>query len=194
MGELTQDLEAIKKIVWQNYYSNVLSDYSGLKDVYPFSWLLIPPTVEPSLASVSVIAVNKSIIDSVGGKPEDFKGEYSKQIFIEIPLDYRGRGCYVFGGKWIDESKLPAKDVHLFHSNNRLVENRFGYQMCVGTPESFSSMKNVLLEAVKTADNMLVAYERVQSGVSDRVILNAYSHGDTGRKEYRNDRKRYIPR
>ena len=112
----------------------------------------------------------------------------------KIPLDYRSSGCLVYGGKWIDERKIPAKDMHLFHSNNRLVENRFGYKMCVGTPESFSFMKNVLLEAVKTADNMLVAYERVQSGTSDRVILNAYSHGDIGRKEYQNDRKRYVPR
>lgn len=115
-------------------------------------------------------------------------------IHLKITLDYRSSGCLVYGGKWIDERKIPAKDMHLFHSNNQLVENRFGYKMCVGTPESFSSMKNVLLEAVKTADNMLVAYERVQSGTSDRVILNAYSHGDIGRKEYQNDRKRYVPR
>lgn len=194
MGKLTPDFEKIKKTIWQNYCSMVLEDFSGLKQEYPFSHLLIPPTVEPTLASATVIAVNRVIVDAVDGKPEDFQDEFSKLIYIEIPLDYRKRGCQVYGGKWIDDSKIPAKDLHLFHSNNRLVENRYGYQMCVGTPESFSSMKNVLLEAVKTADNMLVAYERVQSGVSDRVILNAYSHGDTGRKEYQNDRKRYVPR
>ena len=88
----------------------------------------------------------------------------------------------------------PNGPFYMGMKDSALVENKFGYKMCVGTPEAFSSMKNVLLEAVKTADNMLVAYERVQSGTSDRVILNAYSHGDIGRKEYQNDRKRYVPR
>ena len=194
MGNLTPELEKIRRTLWQNYCRMVLEDFSGLKKEYPFSYLLIQPTAEPSLALASVTAVNRNIIEAVNGRPEDFQGEFSKLIHLEIPLDSRSSGCLVYGGKWIDERKIPAKDMHLFHSNKQLVENRFGYKMCVGTPESFSSMKNVLLEAVKTADNMLVAYERVQSGTSDRVILNAYSHGDIGRKEYQNDRKRYVSR
>ena len=194
MGKLTPDLENIRRIVWQNYCRMVLEDFSGLKEEYPFSTLLILPTAEPSLASASVIAVNRAIVEAVNGRPEDFQGEFSKLLHIEIPLDYRNSGCRVYGGKWIDDSKIPAKDVHLFHSNTRIVENKYGYQMCVGTPESFSTMKNVLLESVKTADNMLVAYERVQCGLSDRVILNAYSHGESGKEEYRKDKKRYVPR
>lgn len=192
MGRFTVDLD--EKIIWSLYYERVLKDYAELKAVYPFSYLLVPPTVKPSLASVTVIAVSKAIVDAVNGEPVDFTGEHSKEIHIELPMEYWNKGCNVYGCKWIDESKFRASDIHLFHSGNKLIENRYGYQMCVGVPESFKSMKNVLLEAVKTADNMLVAYERVQSGISDQMILNAYSHGDAGKEEYQNDRRRYVPK
>ena len=192
MGRFTIDLE--EKVIWSLYYERVFKDYAELKAVYPFSYLLVLPTVKPSLASVTVIAVSKAIVEAVAGGPEDFTGEYSKEIHIELPMGYWIKGCNVYGCNWIDESKFKARDIHRFHSGNKLIENRYGYQLCVGTPESFKSMKNVLLEAVKTADNTLVAYERVQSGISDQVILNAYSHGDAGKEEYQNDRRRYIPK
>lgn len=194
MGKLTPGWEELERITWQTYYSRVIEDYSGLKEMYPFSSLHILPTAKPSFATITVIAVNKTVIDAVNGNQEDFTGEYSKQLFLELPIDYRERGCKVYGGKWINKSKFSVKDIHLFHSNSQLIENKYGYQMCVGTPESFPFMKNVLLEAVKTAENMLVAYERVQCGLSDRVILNAYSHGEAGKEEYRKDKKRYVPR
>lgn len=192
MGRFIVDLD--ENVIWPLYYKRVFQDYAELKTVYPFSYLLIPPTIKPSLASINVIAVCKDIIDAVDGRPDDFVSGYSKQIHINLPIGYWNNGCNVYGCKWIDESKFKASDIHLFHSGNKLIENQFGYQMCVGTPASFKSMKNVLLEAVKTADNMLVAYERVQSGISDQVILNAYSHGDAGKEEYQNDRRRYVPR
>lgn len=194
MGRFDIELLEEKKIIWKIYYQKVFHDFVELKATYPFSWLLIPPTVEPSLASVRVIAVNSIIIDAVDGRPEDFIGEYSKEIYIDLPMDYWNEGCKVYGCKWIDESKFALKDVHLFHSGNNWVENKYGYQMCVGTPDSFRNMNNVLLEAVRTADNTLVAYERVQCGLSDRVILNAYSHGNAGKEEYLFDTTRYKPR
>lgn len=176
------------------YYVSVKQDFEELKTEYPFAMLTIPPTVEPSLASITVIAVNNVIIDAVCGRPEDFIGEYSKKLRIEIPEDYKTVGCRVFGCGWFDESKFKNKDIHLYHRGNKLIENAHGYEMCVGTPESFPMMKNVILEAVRTADNIMVAYERVQRGETDKVILNAYSHGDAGREEYRRDKKRYKSR
>lgn len=190
MGSLTKDYSEINVIVWSNYYRSVLADYSGLKDEYPFSHLFIPPTSKPGFASISVIAVNNTIIKAVEGGPKDFLGEYSKLIYLEIPLDYQQRGCKVFGCGWVDCRRLRKEDLHFFKSKG----NKFGYQMCVGVPESFSSMKNVLLEVVKTADNMLVAYERVQRDPSKRLILNAYAHGDVGREAYQKDKKRYVSR
>ena len=181
-----------EKVILPFYYEMVFQDYAELKAAYPFSHLLVPPTVKPSLASVTVVAVSKAIIDAVDGRPEDFTGEYSKVIYIELPMGYWNKGCNVYGCKWFDGSKFRARDIHLFPTRDKLIENRFGYQMCIGIPESFMSMNNVLLGAVKTADNMLVAYERVQSGISNQVILNAYTHGNAGKVEYQNDRRRYV--
>ena len=65
------------------------------------------------------------------------------------------------------------------------------YQFCVGVPESFIYMKNVILENVRTADKMLVAYELFQTGQTNKLELLAYSHGDKGQKEYKNERKKY---
>ena len=194
MGRFSVNLEEINKVIWALYYEKVFRDYTELKTSYPFSYLLIPPTVKPSIASVKVIAVNKRIIDMVEGQPEDFTGEYSKEIHIELPINYWTIGCNVYGCKWIDKSKFRTKDIHLFQMGTKQIQGKYGYQMCVGMPESFKSMNNVLLEAVKTADNILVAYERVQYGVSNQVILNAYSHGNAGKEEYRNDRRRYVSR
>lgn len=194
MGRFIVKLEVLDKFIWSFYYNKVFHDYTELKAVYPFSYLIIPPTVEPSIASIRAIAVDQVIVDAVDGCPEDFIGEYSKEIYIDMPLNYWTTGCRVYGCKWFDEKKFKPKDIHLFHSGNQLVENKYGYKMCVGISDSFPHMNNVVLEAIKTADNILVAYERVQSGLSDSVILNAYSHGDAGKNEYLNDRSRYISR
>lgn len=169
-----------------------MCDFVEMKKSYPFSYLTIPPTVEPSIASITVIAVNKSLIEAVQGKQEDFTGEYSKRLLLIVPLGYRTEGCKVYGGKWIDTRLFQNKDIHFFHENGRLIQDERGLYMCVGTPDSFSNMKNVIFEAVTTAANMLVAYERVQSGASQELYLKAYSHGNQGKEEYLRDKKRYI--
>ena len=53
-------------------------------------------------------------------------------------------------------------------------------------------MDNVLLENVRTADMMLIAYKDVMTGKSDKLNLKAYAHGTAGEKEYQHDGKRYI--
>jgi hypothetical protein len=60
------------------------------------------------------------------------------------------------------------------------------------TPESFPLMKNVILENIRTAENMLIAYERVMAGESETLDLIAYSHGDKGREQFKKNRKKYI--
>jgi len=180
-------------IKWAIYYEHVRRDFIELRENYPFSNLTIPPTVKPSLASITVVAACKNLIDAVQGHPEDFIGEYSKKLLLTIPNDYWTIGCQVYGGGWIDTTLFPNKDVHFFHDEGKLVRTEHGLHMCVGTPESFSKMKNVILESVRTAENMLIAYERVQSGVSKELYLKAYSHGEEGKKEFAKDTRRYIP-
>ena len=179
---------------WVIYYERVKRDFNELREAYPFSILTIPPMVKPSLAYITVIAVCKSIVDAVQGQPEDFTGEYSKKLLIEVPHEYWTNGCRVYGGGWVDAKLFKNKDIHFFCDNGTLIRTEHGLHMCVGRTESFSMMKNVILESVRTAENILVAYERAQSIGSKELYLKAYSHGVLGKVEYTNDKKRYIPK
>ena len=171
----------------KQYVSNVYSDFAELKEEYPFSSILVIPYSEIQELSISVIAVNKRIIDEMNAKKSDFIGEFSKEIFMKVPFDYRNTGCKIYGGKWIKYESLKSdKDRHFYKGNEK------GYEFCLGVPQSFPKMKNVLLECVKTADNMLVAYEQVKRNPNMKLQLNSYSHGAEGINEYRADRRKYI--
>ena len=65
------------------------------------------------------------------------------------------------------------------------------YLFCVGVPQSFIYLKNVILENVRTAESMMIAYESYQRGITNKVDLIAYSHGEEGKNEYSRNRKRY---
>ncbi|MEG0835763.1 MAG: hypothetical protein RR413_10005 [Christensenellaceae bacterium] len=187
-------MEDQNKEAWIGYYKKVKHDFEELRKRYPFSELILPPTVKPSQAKIISIAVEKRLVEAINGRQNDFLGTYSKQIYLEIPFDYAQRGCIVYGGKWIDVSNLKPRDIHLYGNKKLLINNPYGYELCVGTPESCSHMRNVILEAVRTADNLLVAYERVQTGESSDLILHAYSHGVAGRNEFVKDRMKYVLR
>ena len=165
-----------------------------MKEQYPFCYLTIPPTFEPSQAEIRVVAVNIGLIEAVSGVESDFLGDYSKELHLIVPIDYKQRGCIVYGAEWVQIEKLPNEDVHFFHDNGKLIRTKHGLQICVGTPESFPLMKNVILENVRTADNMLVAYERVMTGASEKLEMIAYAHGDKGRSQFQKNRNRYIPK
>ena len=163
---------------WKLYYNNVLSDFREMKVDYPFCYLTIPPTVKPSLAEIRVIAANKELIEAVGGVERDFLGNYSKELHLLIPVDYKDRGCIVYGAEWVKTDELHNEDIHFFYDNGKLIKTKYGLRICVGTPESFTLMKNVILENVRTADNMLIAY----------------AHGYEGRAQFQKNRNRYIPK
>ena len=165
-----------------------------MKAQYPFCYLTIPPTIKPSLAEIRVIAANKVLIEAVDGIEGDFLGDYSKELHLIIPVDYRDKGCIVYGAGWVKTDKLSNEDIHFFHDNGKLIRTKHGLQICVGTPESFPLMKNVILEAVRTAENMLIAYERVMNGATEKLEMIAYAHGDKGRAQFQKNRNRYIPK
>ncbi len=177
-----------KQSEWEKYYIDVKNDFDELNEMYPFSWLTIAPTVYNSLAFIRVIAANKNLITRCLAQEQDFLGEYSKELYIEVPLDYQKSGCKVYGAKWVDIKRFEHKDIHFY--NHLKIENQ-GYELCVGIPESFSMMKNVILESVKTAENMLIAYERVMVGETSKLELLAYEHGEKGHKQFRNDKAKY---
>lgn len=181
-------------VLWDLYYRNVIADFREMKALYPFCCLTILPTVKPSLAEIRVVAANKSLIEAVGGVDADFLGEYSKELHLQIPVDYKQRGCLVYGAGWVKVEKLANEDVHFFHDDGKLIRTKYGLQICVGTPESFPLMRNVILENVRTAENMLIAYERVMTGATNKLEVIAYSHGDAGRRQFQQNTRRYIPK
>ena len=177
---------------WRQYYSSVLRDFKELKERYPFSTLHIPPTVQPELAAIRVIAANKELIEETLAVESDFLGEYSRELHIVVPVDYRTIGCKVYGAKWLDTGKFKDQDLHFFELPNQYPH---GYLMCVGLHESFPMMKNVILENVRTAENMLIAYERVMTGAATKLELIAYSHDEeVGKKQFRHNKARYMPK
>ena len=169
-----------------NYYREVFEDIDEVKKQYPFTNVVLLPTVNPKEIELHVVAVNVEIINTTKAEVNDFLGEYSKEIRVVVPFDYKRSGCKVYGGQWIDLSKLRKKDLH-FHDVNEKGELLF----CVGTPASFLLMDNVILENIRTAEKMLVAYERYMCSRTAKLELIAYSHGKEGIEEYEKDKKRY---
>ena len=141
--------------------------------------MIIAPTIKPREVKIVVIAVEKDLIEKLKATPEDFTTEYSKLIEIIVPYNYRIAGCDVYGGEWIDINKVRPEERHMYE---RMNDDR--YKLCLGTPTSFIEFNNVILECVRTADNYLVAYEKYQRGLSKRLELLAYAHGDIGKKQY----------
>lgn len=168
------------------YLEDVKKDFEQLKKKYPFSEISIMSTVEIMPIVINCIAANWSLIDTMLANREDFLGDYSRQLRIIVPFNYKENGCYVFGGKWIDKNLIRSEDRHFYEKTDD-----GSYLFCVGVPESFSQMQNVILENVRTAENMLIAYEQLQKGLTENINLKAYSHGEKGKDEYRRDRKRY---
>ncbi len=138
------------------------------------------------------MAANKALVDAVKGVETDFLGDYSKELHLVVQVGYQKRGCYVYGAKWLDLTKLESQYVHLIHDKNDPLTKYYGWKLCVGTPESFGMLRNVILENVKTADNMLVAYERIMRGETKKLDLIAYAHGEAGRKEFKKNQNKYI--
>ncbi|MCD8336680.1 MAG: hypothetical protein LUD18_05270 [Lachnospiraceae bacterium] len=175
---------------WSKYYEDVKRDFEEARKEYPFIEMTILPTREPQPIIITAIAVEKRIIDATLARKEDFLDEYSKRIVMKVPCDYQEAGCVVYGAKWLEISRIPKEDLHIYSSDM----TQDGYVMCVGTPESFPLLDNVILENIRTADAMLVAYEKVMRGIDDSLNLIAYAHGDKGRKQFEGNRRRYISR
>ena len=172
----------------KSYLEDVKADIEELKDHYKFVDLVSPPLAKPYLTYLKVIAVNTEFIERTCGLKEDFIGEYSKEIIVVVPLDYKKKGCYVYGAKWVDIEKIPKRHRHFFLKNT----TEDGYKhICVGVPASHANMRNPILEDVRTAEHILVGYELYMSGAEKNIDLIEYSHGDTGIKEYEQNEKKY---
>lgn len=169
-----------------DYYREVRDDIRELQSIYPFTTFICLPTVQIQPIVIHVIAADRALIQKTCAMRQDFLQKYSKELEIVVPFDYRTKGCKVYGGAWIDLDKLLPEYQHFY---GRLLDGRFS--LCVGIPESFRKMRNVVLECVKTADRMLTAYELFQSGQTETLELISYSHGREGIEEYHGKKKKY---
>lgn len=170
------------------YYIKVKKDFSELIVEYPFSEICIIPTVEPSPLELDIVAANRKLIDDMNAVKEDFDGKYSRKLKVVVPYNYIKNGCHVYGGAWIDSKRIRPSDQHYYknYSKNGMP------MLCVGVPESFQSLNNVILENVRTADVMLNAYDLLLSGMTETLQLKAYSHGDVGKEQYKRDKRKYT--
>lgn len=173
------------KLEYNKYYKKAQEDITELKQEYPFTRVVIIPSIKPEPIVLSVVAANIRLINECNAKEIDFKGEFSRELKIVMPYDYMRNGCKIYGASWLDLKKIPKKDHHF----NGKEQDK--YLFCVGVPQSFVHLKNVLLENIRTAENMLIAYENFQRGRTKKVELIAYSHGEEGKNEYNRNRKRY---
>ena len=170
---------------YKEYFQKAQKDIGELAQEYPFTKRVIIPSVNPEPIVLNVVAVNAMLISECNAQEIDFKGEYSKELKVVLPYDYMKNGCKIYGASWIDLGRIPEKDHHFNGKENGK------YLFCVGVPKSFAYLKNVLLENVRTAENMMIAYESYQRGLTKKVELIAYSHGMEGMNEYNRNRKRY---
>lgn len=168
----------------QKYYKKVLEDIQELITHYPYTSYTLFPTSQPTPVRIRTVAADNRIIQLTCATEQDFLGAFSKELEIIVPFDYSTSGCRVYGGKWIDEEKIPDSERHFYERNSKGL-----FLFCVGVPESFPRMKNVILENVRTASSMLIAYELFQTGQTEKLELLAYSHGNKGRREYKNEKK-----
>lgn len=183
------DVENDQSLLIKQYYENVLSDFSEVKEEYPFCYLIIPPTVEPTRARIYVVAANRQLISDCYAVKGDFTGNYSKELWISIPADYKEKGCKVYGGAWIDVNRIPDEHRHFYPAGSEY--KRYGYEFCVGVPDSFKTLKNVILENIRTAEHLLIAYENFLCGGTNTIVIEGYAHGYKGIREYGKNKKRY---
>ena len=183
------DNELDQAALIKEYYDGVKKDFAEVKEEYPFCYLSILPTIEPARARIYVVAANRNLISACHAVKEDFTENYSKELWISIPADYKEKGCKVYGGNWIDAKRIPEEHRHFYLAQGEY--KNYGYEFCVGVPASFQSLKNVILENIRTAEHLMIAYENYLCGNTDTIVIESYSHGDKGIQEYGRNRKRY---
>ena len=170
------------------YYNDVYKDYCELNEIYPFCKVEFPPIETFGEVIITVLAANIDLVKETMANESDFLGTYSKKLTVIVPKNYQQNGCFVYGGQWIDAMVIPDKDRHWF-----MWDDKFNaFKLCVGIPSSYKYLSNVILENVRTAENMLIAYENYMKGTTNNLQLLAYDHGIAGIKQYEAQKHKYT--
>lgn len=161
------------------YCHNVFSDLDEVLKIYPYTKIIVYPYAEPAELELRVIAVNANMIKEISGNIADFTSRYSKEIKVVIPFNYKLDGCRVYGGAWINDKLIKYEDKHYYSLCKDGTR-----ELCIGIPNSFRNYSNPILESIKTAENLLLAYELYLEGLTKTVEINSFPHGIRGIKAY----------
>lgn len=173
----------------EEYKNDVLKDYEELIKIYPLFSFFRPPLSYNHYYCLKGYLIDKKEIDDLNITNEHLP-EYDKKVYVVIPPNYKDVGCYVYDRFSFDVNIIPEEDRHMYDDDSIK-----GYScLCVGVPNSFKQMKNVILEAIKTSSNIVKAYMSYINKLSDKIELLAYSHGDKGKKEYESNKEKYRPK
>lgn len=167
------------------YYNEVFDLLRKIECSYKYFRIILLPTLRPTLIGCEIIAVNNTIINSTHATKFDLTNEFSKEVWIVIPTKYKTNGCDVYGGEWIDETKIDNDSKHFYK-----LEDFSFYKFCVGIDEEMAKSKNIVLENIKTIENVLVEYEKMMVGLCKSYEGLHYSHGLEGIYEYRRKNKK----
>lgn len=135
--------------------------------------------------SLEGLLITKDELNQRGLNVNDAKKYFKDffEIYCIIPHDYRLIGCLVYdSNRYINWEKLPQEHRHI----NRKSDT-FGNLLCTHLYIEAKDMKNPILENLKTAHDLLKAYNHYL--ITKDWTLNEYKHGKEGEKEYYEKRR-----
>lgn len=192
-------MKQIKKHITASTISKIKKDFRELKSYYPFSQMVF---VSSNEIHFEIYAINNKEVKLLHLKRTKIENEkYSKRIYVVVSEDYLLVGPHIYSmERWNNLHLIPYECKHFYdYEKYEYIEGKIvttkpyylqgrGYLTCTSVSKANKTMKNPLLENVKSAEMMLRAYELFIRGINDKIVLRQYSHGDQGIKEYEKER------
>ena len=116
----------IDRLGYLEYYENVKRDFIELKDQYPFSSLLFPPTIKPEKAEIKMIAAHKDKIRLFKGFECEYikeEMEYYKYLKEELGYTFLILGQHCAG---------EHGEVNCFDMKNGYEMRKYADSVCAG--------------------------------------------------------------
>lgn len=179
--------DEITKKQYDKYLTDVNNDINVVRTFYPQIEEKIIPMAKRTKKIYEIFLVDNDLIKDLNISNDYLRNNLSyTKVYLIVPFDYQHIGCEVYGGKWINEEMLPFEREHF---NDKMEDGN--YKLCLGTTKSFDNLKNVILEACRTAENLFIQYYNYQNKNINEIKLIEYSHGKKGIIEYEKDKNKY---
>lgn len=170
-----------------SFVNCVYKDLKEVKKYYKYTEIINYPIKDMSKICIKTIALNNRLFEETYSRYEDCVKDYSREIYVVIdPRYYKTNGCDVYGIPW-DVDRIPQESLHLYLDNTM----NGCRKLCVGVPASFKNLSNPILECIRSAEHLITAYILYLKGVTNKIELIEYSHGEKGKKEYYENKNKY---